>query len=171
MKAGKLMAITALAVVVVVTAIAGYVFWQYRTSEPPALGEIRVYAQSADVPVTAVPGHDGVQQRLRQFADGLRPGYRIADERFLAAGVPLVWDAVRHFVGPCLRPAGYVLTADGFSPDSTIEYSLYGRGGGLRRWFNDDLILVAGQGQGRAPVSEAAAPQAELYAYFRLTRN
>lgn len=168
MKASKAMVISA-AVVGVVIALAGYVFWQYRSAAPPALGDIRVYAQSTDIPVASVPDHAGAERRLREFADGIQPGYRVADERFLASGVPVVWDALRHFIGPSLAPAGYALTADGFSADFTIEYSVYGHTGGLRRWFNDDRILVAGSG--RTPVSGAAAPDAYLYGYFRLART
>ncbi len=167
MKASKAMVISAAVVMGVVIALAGYVFWQYRSAAPPALGDLRVYAQSSDIPVTSVPDHAGAEKRLREFADGVQPGYRVADERFLASGVPVVWDALRHFVEPCL--AGYALTADGFSADFAIEYSVYGHTGGLRRWFNDDLILVAGPG--RTPVSGAAAPDAYLYGYFRLART
>jgi len=168
MKASKAMVISA-AVVGVVIALAGYVFWQCRNAAPPALGDIRVYAQSADIPVTSVPDHAGAEKRLREFADGIAPGYQVADERFLASGVPLVWDALRHFVGPCLAPSGYGLTADGFSSDFAIEYSLYGHRGGLRRWFNDDLILIAGFN--RAAVPGAADADAYLYGYFRLART
>jgi len=166
MKANRLMVMSAV-VMGVVIALAGYVFWQYRSAAPPALGDIRVYAQSADVPVASVPGHAAAEQRLREFADGVQPGYQVADERFLASGVPLVWDAVRHFIGPCLEPAGYTLTTDGFSPDLAVEYSLYGHSGALRRWFNDDLILVAGSGRAQHPVES----QPTVYGYFRLTRT
>lgn len=169
MKASKAMVISAAVVIGIVTVVAGYVFWQYRSAAPPALGDIRVYAQSADIPVTSVPDHARAEKQLREFADGIAPGYRVADERFLAAGVPLVWDALRHFVGPCLAPSGYALTADGFSTDFAVEYSLYGHGGGLRRWFNDDLILVAGFN--RTPVPDAAGTDAYLYGYFRLART
>lgn len=169
MKASKAMVISAAVVMGVVIALAGYVFWQYRSAAPPALGDIRVYAQSADVPVTSVPDHAGAEKRLREFADGIAPGYRVADERFLASGLPVVWDALRHFVGPCLAPSGYALTADGFSADFAVEYSVYGHSGGVRRWFNDDLILVAGFN--RTPVSGGADPDAHLYGYFRLART
>jgi len=166
MKASKAMVISA-AVIGVVIALAGYVFWQYRSAAPPALGDIRVYAQSADIPVASVPDHAGAEKRLREFADGIAPGYRVADERFLASGVPLVWDALRHFVGPSLASSGYALTGDGFSADFAVEYSLYGHSGGLRRWFNDDLILVAGSGRAQHPVES----QPTVYGYFRLTRT
>lgn len=168
MKASKAMVISAAVVMGLVIALAGYVFWQYRSAAPPALGDIRAYAQSTDVPVTSVPDHAGAEQQLRQFADGIQPGYRVAEERFLASGAPLVWDALRHFVGPCLAPYGYELTADGFSSDFAVEYSVYGHSGGLRSWFNDDLILVAGLNP--AGVPGAAHPAAYLYGYFRLVR-
>lgn len=164
MKANRAMVISAAVLVGVVIVLAGYGFWQYRSAAPPALGDIRVYAQSTDIPVTSVPDHAGAEKRLREFADGIQPGYRVADERFLASGAPLVWDALRHFVGPCLAPSGYRLTADGFSSDFAIEYSVYGRGSGLRSWFNNDLILVAGFNRG-------PDPDAQLYGYFRLTRS
>ena len=169
MKASKAMVISAAVVMGAVTVLAGYAFWQYRSAAPPALGDIRVYAQSTDIPVTSVPDHSGAEKQLREFADGIAPGYRVADERFLASGVPLVWDALRHFVGPDLAPSGYALTADGFATDFAIEYSVYGHHGGLRRWFNDDLILVAGFN--RTPGSDAADTDAYLYGYFRLARN
>ncbi|UVO13615.1 hypothetical protein NM962_05795 [Mycobacterium sp. SVM_VP21] len=168
MKASKTMVISA-AVAGVVLVLAGYVFWQYRSAAPPALEDIRVYAQSADIPVASVPDHAGAERRLREFADGIAPGYRVADERFLASGAPLVWDALRHFVGPCLAPSGYALTGDGFSDDLAVEYSVYGHSGGLRRWFNDDLILVAGFNS--TPMSGAADTDTYLYGYFRLART
>ncbi|CAJ1497544.1 hypothetical protein [[Mycobacterium] holstebronense] len=169
MKASKAMVISAAVVVGIVIVLAGYVFWQYRSAAPPALGDSRVYAQSADIPVTSVPDHAGAEKQLREFADGIAPGYRVADERFLASGVPLVWDALRHFVGPDLSRSGYALTADGFATDFAIEYSVYGHSGGIRRWFNDDLILIAGFN--RPAVPAAADPDAYLYGYFRLART
>lgn len=169
MKASRAMVISGAVVTGIVIVLAGYVFWQYRSAAPPALGDIRVYAQSTDLPAMSVPDHAGAEKQLREFADGVQPGYRVADERFLASGSPLVWDALRHFIGPCLAPSGYGLAADGFSSDFAIEYSLYGHSGGLRRWFNDDLILIAGFN--RAAVPGAAGGDAYLYGYFRLART
>lgn len=149
--------------------IGGYVHWQYRTARPPALDTIPGYFAKAAVPVTDIPGTQraGAEAQLRKLASSAQPGYRVADERFLATEGPLIWDAMRHHIRPHLESLGYASDADGSSADNTIVYSVYKHEGWLRPRFNDDLILVAGLDH--TAMQKAAGNEIHLYGYFRLT--
>jgi hypothetical protein len=154
-----------------VAIIAGYVYWQYRTARPPALDSIPIYSASAAVPVTAIPAPQlaDAETQLRTVAANAQPGYRVADERFLATKGPFVWDAVRHHIGPRLGSAGYTLADDGSSADHTIWYSLYTHTGWLRPRFNNDAILAAGLLQ--TTIRTATGDPVYVYGYFRLTTS
>lgn len=154
---------------IVVAALAGYVYWQYRTAAPPALGSIPIYAASLAVPLTDLPEPQrrDAEAQLRNIAAGAYPGYEVGDERFLATKEPFTWDALRHRVEGFLYPAGYVLDSDGTSSDNAIMYHVYGHAGGLRRKFNTDMIMVAALD--RTPALTATADAIHIYGYFRLT--
>ncbi len=147
----------------------GYVYWQYRTARPPALGSMPIYSARVGVPVTDIPAPQlaDAETQLRNLAASVQPGYRVADERFLATKGPFVWDAVRHHIGPQLGSAGYKLADDGLSANHTIAYSLYRHAGGLRARFNDDAILAAGLA--KTTMRLVTGDDVYLYGYFRLT--
>ena len=158
---GVLIAVGALVVL-----LGGYGYSQYRSATPPALGGIPIYSHEADVPLSDVPGPAAAEaeQTLRKFAAGVIEGRRVAGERFLATDGPLTWDAVRHSVGSSLH--NYSLQVDGTSSDGTVEYLLYRRGNPVRRWFNDDAVLVAAV---TGPSGHTSSGRdIRVYGYFRL---
>lgn len=151
-----------------IASIGGYVYWQYRTAPPPALDSIPVYSAKAAVPVTDIPGQQrtDAEAQLRKLASSAQPGYRVADDRFLATEGPLIWDAMRHHIGFDLGSAGYALDGNGSSSDNMIVYSLYSHDGWLRQRFNDDMILVAGFD--RTAIRTETGKDVHLYGYFKL---
>lgn len=125
--------VAALASLLVVTG--GYVYWQYRTATPPALRDMPVYARG--IPLTDIPEPRwaDAEARLHTFASAVRAGYHVADERFLAAGEPFIWDAVCKDVGSHLESSGYSVIDGKTAVAQRITYILYRHDGGLRRRF------------------------------------
>jgi hypothetical protein len=160
------------ALVSLLAIVGGYVYWQYRTAAPPALGEMPSYrmAGKSGLPLTDVPEAQRAEAeaRLRNFASTIRSGYKVANERFLAAGEPFIWDAVCKDIGSHLAPSGYVVIGGKTAVAQQITYVLYRHDGGLRRRFNDDMILAAVL---NPRVATSAGGEVTLYGYFRLTRN
>lgn len=160
---------TIAAVGTIAVILGGYVYWQYRTATPAALGGIPIYSARQAVSLADIPEtqRSDAEAKLRVFASTAEPGYRVDDERFLATKGPLTWDAVRHHIGSYLTSHSYAPESDRLSSDNMIAYLLYEHDGMLRRKFNDDKILVAGLL--KTTVRTATGDEAHLYAYFRLT--
>lgn len=147
--------------------LAGYVYWQYRTATPPALDRIPVLSATS-VPVTDIlePQRSDGEARLRKCASTAQPGYRVADERFLASKGEFIWDALRHTTRSYLKStSGYGVEDDGWTHGQEVLYLVY-RHDGLRRLFNDDVIMVAALGN--PIVRTATGDDIHLYAYFKL---
>lgn len=149
-----------------IAVIGGYVYWQYRTSRPPALDSMPSYTSA--VPVTDIPEpqRSDAERQLRNLASTAQPGYRVVGERFVATPAIFVWDAVRHDTDSYLGPQGYGLDHAGWSSDNISTYLSY-RHDGLRRRFNDDVIVVAGLI--KTTMRTATGEDVHLYGYFRLT--
>lgn len=169
MRRKKVLVLTATTLAIVVAIVGGYVFWQYRTSRPPALDSIPAYPSA--VPVTDIPGpqRDGAEAQLRELASTARPGYHVVAERFLATNAQFTWDAVRHSTGAYLKTtAGYGADYDGWTQGQELLYLVYGHHG-LRRSFNDNVIVVAAVSK---PITgTAAGDDVHLYGYFELAPN
>ncbi len=168
MRHKKVLVLTATTLAIVVAVIGGYVYWQYRTSRPPALDSMPIYSARVAVPVTDIPEPQraGAEAQLRDLASTARPGYRVVAERFLAAKGEFIWDAVRHSTGSYLKStSGYGVQDDGWTHGQEVLYLIYGHHG-LRRLFNDDVIVVAAAGK---PITRTASgDDVHLYGYFRL---
>lgn len=149
----------------------GYVYWQYRTSRHLTLDSMPVYSALVAVPVTDIPEprRANAETQLRHVASTVQPGHRVADERFLATKGPFTWDAVRHITGYFLESTyGYAVDDDGWTHGQEVLYRVYGHHG-LRRLFNDDVIVVAAAGN---PITRTATgDEIYLYGYFRLTHS
>jgi hypothetical protein len=160
--------ITAATVGIIAASIGVNVYWQYRTARPPALDSIPIYSTDIAVPLTEIPEPQraNAETQLHNFVATVRPGYRVADERFLATKGPFTWDAVRHDIESQLRSTGYVLDKNGDSTDHTMTYSAY-QHHGLRQRFNNDMVV--GAGFDRTTLKTVAADEVYLYGYFRLT--
>lgn len=157
----------AAAVIAVVVVVGGYVFWQYRTAQPPLLDSIPVYTSaipSTDIPE---PRRTTIEAQLRDLAASAQPGYRVAGERFAATNADFVWDALRNNVRAYLDKSSYKIDDKGWSSNNDATYDLYRHDGSLRRWFNDDLIVIAGLVNHPLPTS--TGEPVHLYGYFRLT--
>lgn len=148
--------------------IGGYVYWQYRSANPPALNGMPVY--TAGVPLTDLPDarRTEAEARLRNFASAVRAGYHVADERFLATSGPFIWDALRKDFRSHLESAGYGVIEGQTAVAQQITYSLYRHDAGLRRRFNDDMILAAALDP---PLRTSTGEEITLYSYFRLKPN
>jgi hypothetical protein len=166
MRHKKVLVLTATTLALVVAILGGYVYWQYRTAQPPALDSMPIYSARVAVPVTDIPEpqRTAAEVQLRNLASTARPSYRVADERFLATKSPFIWDAVRHSTSSYLESAsGYGVEDDSWTHEQEVLYLIYGHHG-LRRLFNDDVIVVAAAGK---PI--ATGDEVHLYGYFRLT--
>jgi hypothetical protein len=168
MRYKKVLGITATVLGIVVAILGGCVYWQYRTARPPALDSMPIYSARVAVPITDAPEpqRTDTETQFRDLASTVQPGYRVADERFLATKGPFTWDAVRHHVGSRLGTA-YTLDRNGSSSDDTIVYSIYKHPGWLRAQFNDDVILAVGLV--KTTMKTATGDDVYLYGYFRLT--
>ncbi len=147
-----------------------YVYTRYRLARPPAIGRIPAYVTRSQIPVADIahPDTEKAGVDLRNLARTARPGCRVADERFLASKGEFIWDVLRHDVESYLESAGYAVERDGWSDAYKIVGTLYRRRG-LRRWFNDDAILIAGVDK---PITQTAAGEnVHLYGYFRLVSD
>lgn len=156
---------------IVVATLAGYVYWQYRTAAPLALGSIPIYAESLAVPTTDVPEPQrrDAETQLRNIAASAYPDYKVADERFLATKEPFTWDAVRHHIGYFLTSRDYVRDRDDLSSDNAVAYLVYGHDGWWQEKFNSDKIVVAGFM--KPTLRTGAGEPAHFYGYFRLARS
>lgn len=159
--------IAAIAIAVVVVIAGGYVFWQYRTAQPRALSGLPSYPSPVAITDIPEPQRTAAQEKIRTLVSAALPGYRIASEQFSATNAQFTWDLLRHRVGPDLKSAGYALDANGLSSDNQVTYTVYRHDGSLRRWFNDDIIVVAGLVNHTLPT--ATGGPVHLYGYFRLT--
>ncbi len=158
--------IAAIAIAVVIIVSGGYVFWQYRTSQPPSLSGLPTYPSPVPVTDISEPQKTAAEEQIRAVAATVRPGYRVASEQFSATNTQFTWDLLRHRVGPDLKSAGYALDDNGLSSDNQVTYTLYRHDGSLRRWFNDDIIVVAGLVKHTVPTS--TGDPVHFYGYFRL---
>jgi hypothetical protein len=169
MRRKKVLRITALVLGIVVAIAGAYVYWQYRTSRAPALESIPAYTFA--VPVTDIPEPQraGAEAQLRDVASTARPGYRVVAERFLATKAEFIWDSVRHNTGSYMRStSGYAVDDDGWTHGQEVLYLIYGHHG-LRRLFNNDVIVVAAVAK---PITRTAAGEdVHLYGYFHLVAS
>jgi hypothetical protein len=150
---------------IIAASIGVNVYWQYRTAHPPQLASAPVYTSA--IPITDVPEpqRTDAETKMRNLAATAQPGYRIAEERFLATSTRLVWDALRHHVESYLG-AGYTLTRARYSADHTMIYHGYRRLG-LRQRFDGDVIGVVGCDS--TPLRTVTGDVVHTYGYFRLT--
>lgn len=165
MKLRQALLITAATVGIIAASIGVNVYWQYRTARPPQLADIPAYSSEnpmADIPE---PQRTDAETKMRNLAATAQPGYRLAEERFLATSTRFIWDALRHDIESYLG-AGYTLASSRYSTDHTMIYHVYRRHG-LRQRFDDDAILVAGL---HKPIARTVTgDEVHLYGYFRLT--
>jgi hypothetical protein len=169
MRHKKVLVLTATTLAIVVAIIGGYIYWQYRTARPPGLDSIPAYTSA--VPATDIPAPQraGAEAQLRDLASTARPGYRVVAERFLATNAEFIWDSVRHNTGSYLKStSGYGVDDDSWTHGHELLYLIYGHHG-LRRLFNDDLIVVAAAPK---PITQTTTGNdVHLYGYFRLAHS
>jgi hypothetical protein len=154
---------------VLVAIVAGYVYWQYRTSRPLDLGSMPSYPGAVPVTDIVEPQRSDAERQLRDLASTAQPGYHLVAERFLSTNVQFTFDALRHDVERFLGPDGYYLDRDGWSSDHVSYYSSYRHAGWLRQRFNDDRIVVADLAKTTLPTS--AGDAVHFYGYFRLANS
>jgi hypothetical protein len=169
MRHKKVLVLIATTLVIVGAIVGGYVFWQYRTSRPPALDSIPAYPSAVPVTDISEPQRDGAEAQLRDFASTARPGFHVVAERFLATNAQYTWDAVRHSMRTYLKKtSGYGVDDDGWTQGQELLYLVYGHHG-LRRLFNDDVIVVAAIPK---PITQTATGEdVHFYGYFRLATS
>jgi len=158
---------TATVLATLIAIMSGYVYWQYRTAGPLPLSDLPVYAPV--VPLTDIPEpqRDDAEARLRNFASAVQAGYQVADEQFLATRGPFIWDALRKDFRPYLESSGYEVVDGQYAVAQKVVYSLYRHSSGLRRSFNNDMVLAAAL----YPPGTSTGGEITLYGYFRLTQN
>lgn len=161
-------------VVIVVVAVGGYIYAQYRSAQKPSLVNIPEYRLGTPYPIDDLPTEKrtSAEQTLRQFVSTVVSGYHIEDQRFLATQTPennFVGDALRSEVAGFLNRTSRYEVARTHNPETgDIFFIAWRHSGSLQRLFNDDIIATAALDPVRA---EPNAEQIHVYGYFKLVAN